>query len=194
MNGRSICLLFVVMLMIVWAASASGAGTIPEFRLFTGAYVPTGSQTDVLKASAFYGGQVAVETGRMFHLVGTFGYGEPRTKGSAIVTKVRAYFYDAGAEVFHTVSLTSQGEPEWLLKPFLGAGVGARTYDLKGVDSKAHTDAAGYGAVGTEIQHTRVAARIEVRDYLTRFKGFTGEEKASTRNDLGILGGLVYHF
>jgi len=40
----------------------------------------------------------------------------------------------------------------------VGAGIGARTYHLRDIDTKAKTYLSGYGALGTEFQLRRIAA------------------------------------
>lgn len=180
---------FVLQLM----GSTAWAGTTPEVRLFVGAYVPTGEQADVLKSSMLVGAQSAVELSSMVHLVGTFAYATPRPDRPTIGNDVHVYQYDLGAELFRIYSASSAND-HWTFRPFIGAGLGGRTYDFHDVASGSETNLVGYGSLGTELQHVNVAARVEVRDYLSRFTGLAGTESASTRNDLVLSGGLAFHF
>jgi hypothetical protein len=81
----------------------------------------------------------------------------------------------------------------WKLSPFIGAGVGARTYHFKSSAMTGQTDLDGYGALGGQFMASRVGARIEVRDYASRFKGLEGEEKTATRNDVMVQGAVTLH-
>jgi hypothetical protein len=77
-------------------------------------------------------------------------------------------------------------------RPFVGAGVGSRTYDYKDRQTKNTSCVAGYASLGAEIRHRVIAVRSEARDYLSCFQSpISGERR--TRNDLGLTIGLVYH-
>ena len=180
-------------LLLVSTTAATAAERQPEFRLFTAAYVPTGEQSDVLKSALLVGGQAGLELATKLHLVGTFAYARPSPERLTIADKVNFYQYDVGLEMFRAYTASRQDD-HWTFRPFLGVGAGGRTYDLKDVDAKATTNLAGYGAVGAEMQHLNIAMRLEARDYVSRFKGLTGNDKASTRNDLVLGGGLAFHF
>ena len=82
---------------------------------------------------------------------------------------------------------------DWLLRPFVGLGVGGRTYDFEAANVKTRSFLVGYGALGTEFQISRFAVRLEGRDYLSRMKDIAGLTKAATRNDLMVTAGLAYH-
>lgn len=184
-------ILAVLVMLIVSVGNAFAA--IPEARMFAGAYVPTGKQADALKSSMLLGVQGAVELTNNMHLVGTLGYATPRPDQPTIGKDVHLYQYDIGAELFRVYG-AKDVDRHWTLRPFVGLGAGGRTYDFKGITAKAQTHFLGYGALGTELQHLGIAARIEARDYVSRFQGLAGELKATTRNDLVLAGGLAYHF
>ena len=168
------------------------AQVTPEVRPFAGAYIPTGDQADVLKSSFLVGVQAAVEVNEALHLLGTFGYATPRPDRPMIGNDIHIYQYDVGAELFRIIPFSSNDH--WTFRPFAGLGVGARTHDFKDrSDIDAQTYLAGYGALGAEIQHRRVALRLEARDYVTRFKGLLGNEAAVARNDVMLGAGLAFH-
>ncbi len=187
---RKIPMLLAALLVVVPAVSAATRdGPVPEIRPFGGIYVPTGSQADVVKRAVVAGGQIGVELVNNLHLLGTVAWTPTRDKLRTNNNRLDLYQYDVGAELFRSTELNS----DWLFRPFIGAGVGARTYHLRDVDVNAHTYVTGYGALGAEFQMAQVALRLEGRDYISRFKGVAGNQKASTRNDIGVVAGLSYH-
>lgn len=186
-------IIIVAALLIPLAASTAWGNTIPEYRVIAGAYIPTGSQADLLKSTAVVGLQGGAELNRRLHVIATVVYATPKTKGLSYTNDVHIYQYDAGAELFHVYSASSETN-HWTFRPFAGAGVGARTYHPQHSDVKSSTDMTGYGSLGAELQHVNIALRLEARDYVTRFNGFNGELTAKTYNSLVVGGGLAYHF
>lgn len=178
--------------MIALSATMVQARPTPELRPFVGAYIPTGDQSHVLTGSASIGVQLAVEIHDNIHLVGTLAYATPGARRSTIGQDVHIHQYDVGAELFRTVPVSS--DPRVTVRPFVGAGFGTRTHDFfDRDDTPAQTYLAGYGALGAEIQREQMALRLEVRDYVTRFKGLLGGEPARARNDLMVGAGVVFH-
>lgn len=182
-------------LLFAWAASVASAGPIPEYRVIAGAYIPTGSQRDFLKSSMVLGMQGGLEANDMLHFVATVMYATPRPKDTSLTNDVHIYQYDAGAELFHVYTV-SKTDDHLSFRPFLGAGAGARSYHLQNttVNVKSETDFTGYGSLGAELQHKNIAARLEVRDYMTRFNGFQGDLPTKTYWSLVVGGGFSYHF
>lgn len=178
-------------LLIPLAVGTASSATIPEYRLFFGAYIPTGSQADMLKSSMLFGLQGGAELSRNVHVLATLAYATPRSKGID-PADVHIYQYDAGAEYFHVYQASENAH--WSVRPFLGAGLGGRTYDVQESDLKTHSDFTAYGSLGTELQHANIAARLEVRDYWTRFNGFSGNQSAKSYYSLVVGGGFSYHF
>jgi hypothetical protein len=174
-------------------APALGAQRIqafgPEFRTLVGAYVPTGAQQDDFKSATMLGAQAAFELNDNFHVLGSLGWVHGHNKfnfGSTDNTYI--WQYDVGAELNALYVLANH----WTFRPFVGLGGGARTYDYRATQLENKTCTAGYGALGTELQHRFVALRLEARDYLTCYESpLTG--KKNTRNDLGISAGFAFH-
>lgn len=174
------------------AASALGAQepwqrARPEIRPFVGAYVPTGALRDRFETATMVGAQGALELNQNFHVTASVGLTHGHNKFGFNDDLTYIWQYDVGAE-FNLVEPVTR---DWMLRPFVGLGAGARTYDYK-VTSGTNSCAAGYGALGSELQKGAVAFRVEARDYAVCFKSpVTGRK--STRNDLGIAFGIAYH-
>jgi hypothetical protein len=171
--------------LVFGAPATAAASTIPEVRPFAGAFVPTGPQRDFLKDTWLVGAQAALEIADQAHVVGSFAWAPNRTSHDVCV-----YDYTAGVEGFHAVPMRAG----WQFRPFLGLGLGGRTYvDHANSDHKQATWG-GYGALGAEFQASRIAIRLEGRQNLTRFTGLTGNDKAEARTDLMIGTGVAFHW
>lgn len=171
-------------------ASAQEPGVRPEIRPFVGMYIPTGDQRDLFDDAAMFGVQGALELRPSFHLLGTFGWAPGQAKYAVPEDNVQILQYDAGLELNMVRAL---GE-NWLFKPFLGLGAGARTYLYEADNLKNRTCAAGYGALGAEFEFNRAAIRFEGRDNVFCFRSPLPDIKSKTRNDVGLSLGLAYHF
>lgn len=162
----------------------------PELRPFVGAYLPTGAQRDLFKDASLFGIQGALEVKPTFHLLGTFSWVPVHDKFSGFDENVNVFAYDVGTEFGMIHSLGSG----WELKPFLGLGVGARTYAYKASGLSNNTCAAGYGALGSEFQFDKVALRFEARDNVFCYRSPIAGVATATRNDVGLAFGFAYHF
>jgi hypothetical protein len=171
------------------SADEQETNAAPEVRPMFGAYLPTGKQEKDLKSAMLAGVQVATEVRPSLDLVGSFQWSPSKNKYLTAKNRVNLYQYDAGAELMGPKATPFGGS----LKPFVGLGLGARTYHPQTTDLKSTTYFAGYGALGTEFQLSRVGLRLEGRDYLSQFKGVSGTEKGSTRNDVVLAAALAFH-
>ena len=183
------CVVAMLVLSASGGAWAQARGPIPELRPMAGAYVPMGDQRDFMKDALMVGFEGAVEIGDRAHLLGTLAWSPSKNDAMSTQRHINLFQYDLGVEVFNQRTLGG----EWMFKPFVGVGGGARTFDFPDPAIKTKTYLTGYGSVGTEFQFRRLALRVEGRDYIYRFKGVTGEEGSSTRNDLALVTGAAFH-
>jgi hypothetical protein len=170
-------------------AQAPPISTGTELRSFVGAYLPTGAHQTDFKSGTMVGLQAAQEISSNLHFLASFGWTHGHNNFAAF-TDDRTFIwqYDVGVEVNGVTELDNG----WLFRPLMGAGLGGRTYEYKNVNVGSNSCAAGYASVGSELQRNVVALRLETRLYANCFESpLTGEK--STRNDLGISFGLVYH-
>jgi hypothetical protein len=163
-----------------------------ELRPYTGAYIPTGDQRDVLKDAVLVGAQVSYRVIPFLALTGSFGWSPSKDRIIPGDETLDIYQYDLGAEAranawrrFGALDFT----------PFVGLGLGGRTYNFRNLDNvDSKTNFLGYGALGGELGFGRVGVRIEGRDNVSGFKPLTGDGDTKTRNDVTVAAGLTIRF
>lgn len=185
---RSIILTAALLASASVATAQMPVKPIVELRPMAGVFIPTGPQADAFKTAVMYGAQAAVEVHPTLHLLGTFAWSPGHSKFAVLDRAVNVYQYDLGAE-FNLLKPLGAG---WDLKPFLGLGAGARTYDYAASNLSTWTQAAGYAAAGTEFQYGVTALRIEARDYLYGFKDPV-TDLSRTRNEVALSIGVAFH-
>jgi hypothetical protein len=162
-----------------------------ELRPFVGAYIPTGDQRDLLEDAVLAGAQLSWHALPYLGVTGTFGWSPSKDRVTPGDQTLDIYQYDVGAEL-RANSLW--GGTIWNFTPFVGLGVGGRTYDYRDMDVDSKTNVDGYGALGGDIGFGPVGFRIEARDYVSQFKPLIGGGDTKTRNDIGLAAGVSYRF
>jgi hypothetical protein len=159
-----------------------------ELRPLVGAFIPTGSMRNEFRDAALYGIQGGFELSSDIHLL-LGGFWSRNDTHASIVGSKRAdiWQFDAGIEA----NMIKPMGRDWFFRPFVGGGLGVRSYDYSATDG-SNRCFAGYGSVGAETQRFEGAFRFEARNYVTCYESpITGVKK--TRNDVGLTLGFVYH-
>lgn len=161
-----------------------------EIRPFAGAHVPTGDQRDLLRDALLVGAQTTYRVTPAFALTGTVGWSPSKDRISAGDQTLDVLQYDVGAEL---------RAPAWYggavtFSPFVGLGVGGRTYSYRHLDVDSRTNVAGYGAIGGDVGLGRWGLHLEARDYLSRFEPLVGAGDTGTRNDVTLAAGVTLSF
>ena len=182
---------------LLGAAVASGAAAQSisasrfEARPFLGAYLPTGAHREVLGDAITIGAQGGYAITEHISLVATFGFAASSDKHIPLDDDLDLFSYDIGAELTKSF-LVGSGVT---LSPFIGLGAGGRTYDYRERETDSETNVAGYGAIGGQLRMGTIGVRIEARDYVSSFKGLTGEmTEWTSRNDISIFTALSLSF
>lgn len=162
-----------------------------EVRPLVGVYIPTGDQSDIVKSAVLTGVQLSYAVIPHFAVTGTFAWSPTKDKVTAGNETVDLFQYDLGVEGRLPKTV---GTGKWVISPFIGAGLGGRTYDYRDLDASSETTFAGYGALGADFWAGRYGFRIEGRDFISNFKGLSGGQSGETRNDIGVFGTLTMRF
>jgi hypothetical protein len=161
----------------------------PEIRPFVGAMIPVGSQRDLFTDAALFGIQAAVELRPSLHVLGTFAWTPGQDRYGVSENNVDIFQYNLGVELGFVEPLAGN----WELRPFVGAGLGGRTYAYQAGTLADRTCTAGYGALGTEFQLARTALRFEARNNVFCFRSPVAGVGSRTRNDIALSLGVAYH-
>jgi hypothetical protein len=161
-----------------------------EFRVNSGAFVPTGDQRTALKDAQVSAAQLSWVVRPSLAVTGTFGWARSRDLLSVDTPKLDVFTSDLGieargGEMFAEHAIT--------FSPFAGIGAGARSYNYRNLDVDATNNLAGYAAVGGELGYRRLGLRLEVRDYAAGFKPLIGTGKSDLRNDVVVMVGLRFN-
>jgi hypothetical protein len=160
-----------------------------EFIIASGISAPTGAQEGVTKRGELTQAQLTYRVRPDIAVTGSFGWVRSRDIASPGAPKVDVFTYDAGAEYrgrpFQITGGTS-------FRPFIGTGIGARTYSYRNADLESATTPSGYLSAGGEIGYRRTRLRIEARDYISGFKPLGGKSSSGVGNDVAIMVGLRF--
>ena len=191
---KRLTILSAAVLGAVLGGDAHGQTPRPRFeaRPFVGAYFPTGDHRDLLSDAIAVGLQGGYAISPHLSLVATFGLTTSSDKRIPLDDDLDLFSYDIGAELSKELALGDRGIT---LSPFVGVGAGGRTYDYRDRGTSSETNFAGYGAIGGQLRLGTVGVRVEARDYVSSFKGLTGElRERSTRNDVSVVTALSLSF
>ena len=194
LRGRYARLAILTIALATLSASLGPLGAqdaAPRFavRPFVGAYLPTGDGRDFLKDATLFGAQASWNASSTFAITTTIGWVAIEEEASIVGQKIDAVHYDVGLEArsdrFRLGPVT----------PFIGAGLGGRTYSYDGdLDIDSQSNVAGYGALGIDVNAGVVGFRIEGRGNVSQFKPLLGNGANETRNDVTLFAALALRF
>lgn len=184
--------LFVVLALLLGAvklfAQDAPVGSRAAIRPFVGAYVATGDQRDFVEDAVLVGAQASWTINPNFALTGSFGWAPSKDKIAAGDQTLDQFQYDVGVEARSARLSTGT------VTPFIGAGIGGRTYKYRDLDVDSKSNFDGYGALGVDFELGLIGVRVEGRDYVSRFEPLVGSGDAQTRNDVTLAAGFTVRF
>jgi len=177
-----VCLLFVLAGV---SASAQRTNTIrPEFHPMAGAFLPAGQMHRDFEPSVTAGVQGTLELLDAVDGAVSVSWIDGRSRTDVYGDRFAAWTFDAGLEF----NSKQQVDVQTYMRPFLGAGVGARIYDFEHRRNSAWPVA--YASVGVERVILDVAYRIETRAYVSGF-GDAATGHRETRGDFAAMAGIA---
>jgi hypothetical protein len=156
---------------------------------FVGGFVATGNQRNVLKDSVLTGITASYDVLPYLAVVGSFGWAPTKVKNLSN-SDVDLYQYDLGVQGQYAFD-AGYG---LTLKPFVGLGLGARTYSFRDLSPSAETDFSGYVSAGATLQYRQVTFSATARDYISHYEGLGLYSGNSTHNDLALFGSVGVRF
>jgi hypothetical protein len=157
---------------------------------YVGAFIATGDQRDLLDDAVLTGLTLSYDVHPYVAVVGSFGWAPSKSVALGVEDDLDLFQYDLGVQGQYAFSLGRK----LTLKPFVGGGVGARTYSFRDLDVDSETDFAGYLSGGANLEYGKLALGVTVRDYLSAFDGIGTDEGSSTRNDLSVFASFGLRF
>jgi len=150
-----------------------------EFRVSSGAFVPTGDQRNLIKEGQVSAAQLSWLLKPSIAITGTFAWARSRDLTIAETPKIDVFTSDLGVESRPVQWFASAPVS---VSPFVGLGAGVRTYNPRSEDIGTSNAAIGYASVGGELGIGRVGVRLEVRDYISNAR--IAATQSDIRNDM----------
>ncbi len=166
-------------------AAAQNQQSAWEFRVSSGALVPTGTQRNSLKDAEVTAAQLSWLVRPSLAITGTLGWARSKDLTVSDTPKLDVFNSDLGIEL--------RADRSMLFSPFVGIGAGMRSYNYRSLNVDASNNVAGYVAAGGETGVGRVGLRLEARDYATGFKPLIGSGASNVRNDVVIMAAVRFN-
>ncbi|ABC81442.1 outer membrane beta-barrel protein [Anaeromyxobacter dehalogenans] len=184
-------LLIVVAALVGMAGTAQAQEPARKFEIspYAGAYLGLGDQRDTLKDAFLLGLKLKYDVHPYVAVVGSFAWSPTEAKqyGDA---KLDLFQYDVGLQGQYPIAITA----DWTLKPFVGVGVGARTYEFRDLNVDSETDFVWYSELGANVERGPIVVGVTARDTMSAYDGLGGEQDSTTRIDLQLAGHVGVRF
>lgn len=172
-------------------AFAEEAPRTTQLSPLLGVLIPTGHQRVILDDGVLIGLTASLDVHRNVALVGAFGWAQTAGHGLTLRSAtLDVAQYDLGVQGQLPIEL-ADGQT---LKPFLGAGVGGRTYRFRDLHVEAETDLVGYYALGVSLECRPLVISATARNYLSDFDGIGAKRGPSRASEFAVFGSLGARF
>jgi hypothetical protein len=157
---------------------------------YAGAFLPTGDQRDVLDDAFLAGLTLSYDVHPYVAVVGSFGWAGSQQRALTLDEDLDVFQYDLGVQGQYPLAMGK----DLTLKPFVGAGLGGRTYEFRDLDVDSETDFVGYLSVGANLEYRQFAVGLTMRDYISDYDGIGREEDSEMRNDIALFASVGARF
>ncbi|MFO0581710.1 MAG: outer membrane beta-barrel protein [Anaeromyxobacter sp.] len=154
-----------------------------EVAPLVGAYIPILDQRSSLDRALLAGLVGTYDFHPNVAFVGSVAWAGTKSAGEAL----DLFQWDIGLQGQVPYALTAS----WTLKPFVGVGVGTRTYDFRHAGLETQTDFHFYSAAGASLRRGALDVGLTLRHELTS-GGPYGESE--TRGNLAPFASVAYRF
>ena len=159
-----------------------------EARLTGGAFLPAGTQRDHLKSSHLTAAQVSWLVRPSLAVTTTIGWARSRSLLIADTPKLDVLSADMGLE-YRMKDIGGRVS----FAPFVGAGVGGRSYNSRARQVASANEFTGYAALGGELGVGRVGLRVEARGYAAGSNMLASGASADRVHDVVMMIGLRFN-
>jgi hypothetical protein len=160
-----------------------------EIRLEGGGWYPTGAIADELKNAGTVGATASWTFSPDWSALISGSWTPSREKDPAAPQHVNIYQYDLGIEWS-----TMTGEVyRWEVSPFVGAGLGSRSYSPQRLGTPSQSVFDGYLAAGVSFGSDQETWRIGIRNCVSGWKGII-KTTSTTGDDVAIIAGIGFRF
>jgi hypothetical protein len=180
---KSLALLTALAALAATPARAEEPAARLEVSPLVGAYMPILGQRDTLGDALLVGLAGTYDFHPNVAFVGALAWAAPKAAGQT----VDLFQWDIGLQGQLPYALSAS----WTLKPFVGVGIGPRTYDFRSAAIETETDFHFYSAVGASLRRGGLDLAFTLRHELTT-GGPLGD--SGTRGNLAPFASVGYRF
>jgi Outer membrane protein beta-barrel domain len=191
MNKKIIVALAALAMLPVGRTHADEPRPQTPFQVapYAGAFIPTGDLRDTLDDAALAGLTLSYEMNRYLSVVGSFGWAPTKVK-TLSDADLDLFQYDLGLQGQYAFDVGYGLH----LTPFVGAGIGGRTYRYRDLGLENETDLIGYFSAGGTVEYQKITLSVTGRDNISRYNGLGFEDHNTTRNDVTLFTSVGYRF
>jgi hypothetical protein len=157
-----------------------------EMQWNLGAYTPLGQQRHAFAVAPYYELAVLAVPLRRLALVASGGWAPTHDRENALRTSVDVTDLQGGLEV--RPFAIKRGAS--VLKPFVGLGLGARSYYYVR-DSINITSLAGYASLGLAYEYAATGFRMAASDHVSGYRNIADRSHGGTRHEVVVTIGLI---
>lgn len=174
--------------------AAAPAGAQPrnykyEIRLEGGGWFPASPISDALKSAGTVGATASWMFSPDWSTLLSGAWTSSQDKDPSGSLHVNIYQYDVGIEW----SAKAAELNRWDLRPYVGAGLGGRSYSPERATEPSQSVFDGYLSAGLSLWLEEATWRVGLRNYISGWNGLMKTQSA-TADDVAIIAGFGFRF